>query len=70
MANYDLSTDKAFAELPSVMTIEQLANALAISRSAVYRLVNARKLRTIKIGRSVRITKDSFLRYLETAMSA
>lgn len=70
MENYDLSTDRAFSELPSIMTIEQLAKALAISRSAVYRLVNSRKLRTIKIGRSVRITKDSFIRYLETTMSA
>lgn len=70
MENYDLGTDRAFSELPSIMTIEQLAKALAISRSAVYRLVNSRKLRTIKIGRSVRITKDSFIRYLETTMSA
>ena len=70
MDNYDISSDKAFAELPSVLTIEQLAHALAVSRSTVYRLVNNKLLRTIKVGRTVRITKDSLIRYLNTAMSA
>ncbi len=70
MENYDFSTDKAFAELPSVLTIEQLADALAVSRSTVYRLVNTRQLRTIKVGRTVRITKDSLIRYLNDTMSA
>lgn len=70
MENYDFSTDNAFAELPSVLTIEQLADALAVSRSTVYRLVNTRQLRTIKVGRTVRITKDSLLRYLNESMSA
>lgn len=70
MNNYDISSDKAFAELPSVLTIEQLAQTLAVSRSTVYRLVNNKRLRTIKVGRAVRITKESLIRYLNTAMSA
>lgn len=70
MEVYDISNDSVIKEMPSVLTIEDLARILSISKSTVYRLVTSRQIRTIKVGRTMRITKDSVIRYLNASMSA
>jgi excisionase family DNA binding protein len=48
--------------------IEEAAALLSLSRSLMYELINAGKIRTIKIGRARRITKrqlDEFLAELQ-----
>lgn len=37
-----------------------------LSRSAIYRQINAGKLQTIKIGRSVRISESELNRYIDS----
>ena len=51
-------------ELPLALTIEQLAQVLRIGRGSAYRLAQTGELRTIKIGRQIRIPKAELLRYL------
>lgn len=51
-------------ELPLALTIEQLAQVLRIGRGSAYRLAQTGELRTIKIGRQIRIPKTELLRYL------
>lgn len=70
MEAYDITNDSVIKEMPSVLTIEDLARILAVSKSTVYRLVTSRQIRTIKVGRTMRITKDSVIRYLNASMSA
>lgn len=70
METYDITNDSVVKEMPSVLTIEDLARILAVSKSTVYRLVTTRQIRTIKVGRTMRITKDSVIRYLNASMSA
>jgi len=42
-------------ELPQLFTVREVAERLRLSRSKVYELINLRELRTIKIGRCVRV---------------
>ena len=42
-------------ELPRLMTVREVAELLRLSRSKVYELINLRELRTVKIGRCVRV---------------
>lgn len=70
METYDITSDSVIKEMPSVLTIEDLARILAVSKSTVYRLVTSRQIRTIKVGRTMRITKDSVIQYLNASMSA
>lgn len=42
-------------ELPRLMTVREVAELLRLSRTKVYELINLRELRTVKIGRCVRV---------------
>lgn len=70
MDTYDITNDSVIKEMPSVLTIEDLARMLSISKSTAYRLVATRQIRSIKVGRTKRITKDSVIRFLNESMSA
>jgi len=39
-------------------TVKEAAQLLSLSRSLIYELINCGKIRTIKIGRARRITRD------------
>lgn len=45
--------------------IPEAAESLSISRSYVYELIRMGKIKTIKIGRSRRITKNQLQAYIE-----
>lgn len=40
-------------------TVDALAILLAVSRPTIYKMINAHKLRTYKVGRCTRITSES-----------
>lgn len=42
---------------PEVMTVNEVAAALRVSRATIYRLVGAGALAGTRIGRSVRVTR-------------
>jgi excisionase family DNA binding protein len=49
------------AELPStrlLLRIEEVAEALALSRSTVYALIRSGEIRSIRIGRSTRVSAE------------
>jgi excisionase family DNA binding protein len=52
-------------ELPLVMRVEDLQRALLISRLKAYELVHQQGFPTVRIGRSIRVPRDAFLRWLE-----
>lgn len=50
--------------LPKLMTVQQVMDYLAVSRSTVYRLIEKGHLYRVKAGSGTRITEDSLMEYL------
>ena len=62
---------RSFADLPMVLTVEEAAAVLRISRSAAYRLIPSPgrapqpgQLPALRLGRKIRIPRDSLARVL------
>ena len=53
-----------FDNIPLVMTVPQAAKILQIGRNAAYQLVNTGQIRSIRIGRTIRIPQSALLEYL------
>jgi len=52
-------------ELPVVLKVRHIQETLGISRQESYRLVHTAGFPVMRIGRSIRIPRDAFLRWLE-----
>lgn len=50
--------------LPKLMTVQQVMDYLAVSRSTVYRLIERGHLHRVKAGSNTRITEASVMTYL------
>ena len=50
--------------LPAVLTVQQAARVLNISKNTAYELVRSGKIQSVKLGRIYRIPKDSITEYL------
>ena len=54
----------SFEELPLTLRVEDLMPILGIGRNTAYELVRSGKIRSIRIGRQLRIPKDAIQNYL------
>lgn len=54
----------SFDELPLTLRVEDLMPILDIGRNTAYELVRSGKIRSIRIGRQLRIPKDALQDYL------
>lgn len=54
----------SFEELPLALRVEDLMPILGIGRNTAYELVRSGKIRSIRIGRQLRIPKDAIQDYL------
>ena len=54
----------SFDELPLTLRVEDLMPILGIGRNTAYELVCCGKIRSIRIGRQLRIPKDALVEYL------
>ena len=54
----------SFEELPLTPRVEDLMPILCIGRNTAYELIRCGKIRSIRIGRQVRIPKDAVVEYL------
>lgn len=54
----------SFEELPLTLRVEDLMPILDIGRNTAYELVRSGKIRSIRIGRQLRIPKDAIQDYL------
>lgn len=54
----------SFDELPLTLRVEDLMPILGIGRNTAYELVRFGKIRSIRIGRQLRIPKDALVEYL------
>lgn len=49
-----------------VYTVEDIANILGIGRTSAYALVKEGHFRVVRIGNAIRISKNSFDKWLDT----
>lgn len=60
-----MSSDyRSFDDLPLTLQVEDLMPILGIGRNTAYELVRSGKIRSIRIGRQLRIPKDALVAYL------
>ncbi|MDY3281333.1 helix-turn-helix domain-containing protein [Dysosmobacter sp.] len=55
---------RSYDELPLTLRVEDLTFILDIGRNTAYELVRCGKIRSIRIGRQLRIPKDAIQDYL------
>jgi excisionase family DNA binding protein len=53
------------ATLPTLLKIAEIMGRTGLSKASVYRVINAGQLKTVKIGRSVRVTESELSRFIE-----
>ena len=53
-------------DLPVTLRVEELMPILGIGRNTAYELVRSGRLRSIRVGRQIRIPKAEVLRFLST----
>lgn len=58
------------AVAPLLLTVPQAAQALALSRSAVYRLIDRGEITAVHSGRAVRIPYSALQSYVEQLLEA
>ena len=54
-------------DIPLVLRVEDLSRALGIGRNTAYELVRSGQIRSIRIGRQLRIPRDELQRFLNVA---
>lgn len=55
---------RSMDELPLLLTVEEAGKVLRIGRNTIYELVRCGQIRSVKVGRQLRITKQALLEYL------
>lgn len=55
---------RSFDELPLTLRVEDLMPILGIGRNTAYELVRSKQIHSVKIGRQLRIPKQSLIDYL------
>ena len=55
---------RSFDELPLALRVEDLMPVLGIGRNTAYELVRSGQIRSIKVGKQLRIPKEALREYL------
>lgn len=54
----------SFNDLPLTLRVEELMPVLGIVRNTAYELVRSGQIRSIRVGRQLRVPKDALLEFL------
>ena len=57
----------SYDELPLTVSVEELMPILGIGRNSAYELVRSGRLRSVRVGRKLRIPKESVMDFLRNA---
>ena len=60
--------EDSFANLPDILTIDDLKTALRIGRSTAYKLIQDNQIPSFRIGKSIKVYKRSLVEYIEKAL--
>jgi len=58
---------RSFDELPLTLRVEDLMPILDIGRNTAYELVRSGQIRSVRIGRQLRVSKQALIDYLSDA---
>ena len=56
---------RSFDDLPLTLRVEDLMPILGIGRNTAYELVRSGQIRSIRVGKQIRIPKDAVVEYLK-----
>ncbi len=56
---------KSFEELPAMLTANELAGALGISRAGAYALIHSKGFPTLRIGKRLMVPKDKLTAWID-----
>ncbi len=56
---------KSFEELPAMLTANELAGALGISRAGAYALIHSKGFPTLRIGKRLMVPKDKLTSWID-----
>ena len=59
------SLDHNYESVPLVMSVPELARQMGIGRNAAYDIVNAGLIRSVRIGKTIRIPRTALIEFLE-----
>ena len=54
----------SFDDLPLTLRVEELMPILGVGRNTAYELVRSSQIRSIRVGRQLRVPKDAILDFL------
>lgn len=57
---------RSLDELPLALRVEDLMPILGIGRNTAYDLVRSGQIRSVKVGRQIRVPKDAVMEFLGT----
>lgn len=60
--------DKDTNNLPLALTVEQVAQVLQLGKPRIYELVRSGKLRSLRIGRKIRVPKSALAELLDSSV--
>lgn len=61
-------TYNPFETLPDILAIADLQTVLRISRSTAYKLIHNDEIQSFRIGKSIKIYKQSLIEYIHKAL--
>ena len=56
---------KEYSDLPMMLTVPEMGDALGISRAAAYQLVRSRGFPSLKVGTRILVPKDKFIKWID-----
>ena len=59
-----------FSDAPDVLTVQQIAKLLQIGRNSAYELVRSGEIKSVTIGRQIRVSKESLLEFVRKTETA
>lgn len=54
-------------QIPLVMSVEQLADVLGVSRNTAYGFVKSGSIKSVRVGRIIRISREALLEFLNAS---
>lgn len=58
---------RTIEDLPALATVAEVSEILRISRNQTYALARSTQLKSLRIGRQIRIPKDSLIEFIYSA---
>ena len=54
-----------YEDLPTILSIEDLMKFLGIGKNSAYNLVRSGQIKSVRIGRQIRITRESVIAFVQ-----